>query len=464
VRRRILIAGAAVSLAAALWAPLAAGAGQNVIYNLAGIPQMAGYNGDNIPPLQAKLRGPGGGAVSGDVALIADSDNQRIRQAVPGGVITTIAGTGVAGFSGDGGPATQAQLNIPNDVAVAVQGGYYIADSFNHRVRYVSPTGTITTVAGTGTPGYNGDNQPATSAQLHEPTSVLSVGTGFLIADTGNNRVRFVDASSGQISTVAGNGVAGFSGDGGPATSAELTFPQGLALPNFSQTPNGLFYITDSFNFRVRLVNQDGQISTVAGTGAAPYNGDNKPATQANIAPTDIVATTAGLLIVDSGNQRIRQVSPAGTITTYAGNGTAGYNAGNNAIPATKAELFDPYGISAYAGTNIAVLSDSFNALVRAVQPLNAPKACGKKPFHLIRATSGPDRLKGTKRRDLILGRGGRDRIKGLGGADCLVGGAGRDLISGGPGRDVLSCGAGKDKVRAARLDLVRGSCEGRRR
>jgi hypothetical protein len=241
VRRSTLLAVAATSLLAGVSAPVASSATPNVIYNLAGIPQMAGFNGDNIPPLQAKLRGPAGVAVSGDVALIADTSNQRIRQAVPGGVITTIAGTGVAGFSGDGGPATQGQLNAPNDVAVAVQGGYYIADTGNHRVRYVSAAGTITTVAGTGTPGYNGDNQPATSAELNEPTSVLSVGTGFLIADTGNNRVRFVDASTGQISTVAGTGVPGFSGDGGPATSAELTFPQGLALPIFAQTPNGLF-------------------------------------------------------------------------------------------------------------------------------------------------------------------------------------------------------------------------------
>jgi hypothetical protein len=182
--------------------------------------------------------------------------------------ISTLAGDGTFGFSGDGGPATAAQLNGPIGVAVAADGGILIADYLNSRVRRVSPTGTITTIAGSGTYGFSGDGGPATAAQLTWPSGVAATAGGLLIADPNNERVRRV-SPDGTITTIAGTGTHGFSGDGGPATAAQLALPTGVAA-----TADGGLLIADQNNERVRRVSPDGTITTIAGTGTAGFSGD----------------------------------------------------------------------------------------------------------------------------------------------------------------------------------------------
>jgi hypothetical protein len=211
----------------------------------------AGYNGDNIPATSALLNFPIGIAATPDGGyLIGDNDNNRIRK-VLNGTITTVAGTGAVGAGGDGGQATLAQLSDPSAVSVTSDGGFLIDDLNNNKIRKVSSAGIITTVAGTGAAGYNGDNIPATSAQLNAPTSVTGLSDGgFLVADRLNNRVRRVDPN-GIISTIAGNGTAGFAGDGGPATSSQLNNPLGTAV-----TTAGDFLIVDFGNSRVRVIDQ----------------------------------------------------------------------------------------------------------------------------------------------------------------------------------------------------------------
>jgi sugar lactone lactonase YvrE len=233
--------------------------------------------------------------------------------------ITTVAGRP---DSGDGGAATSALLHLPRDVAVDAAGNVFIADTYNHRIRRVSPTGTMTTVAGNGTSGFSGDGGTATSSQLRFPEGVWVDGSGNLyIADSGNDRVRLVN-TSGIIATVAGNGTAGFSGDGGPATAARLNDPKDMTTD-----AAGNLFIADNENHRIRRVSVAGTISTFAGNGIEGYAGDGGAATSARLNdPTGVAFNTGSgnLYIADTDNNRIRQVSSTGTITTYVGSGTAG--------------------------------------------------------------------------------------------------------------------------------------------
>src|ERR1017187_406178 len=235
------------------------------------------------------------------------------------GVLTRAAGNAKLGYSGDNGPATGAQLSWPYGAAVDSAGYLYIADNGNNRIRKVSPSGTIITVAGDGSNGYSGDGGPATSAQLSGPAGVAVDGSGNLyIADSYNQRIRKV-SPSGIISTLAGGGTNGYSGDGGPATSAEVGGPAGLAVDGA-----GNLYIADSYNQRVRKVSPSGIISTVVGDGTWGDSGDGGPAASAEVGdPIGVAVDGAGsLYIADAGNGRIRKVSPGGIITTVAGNGT----------------------------------------------------------------------------------------------------------------------------------------------
>jgi sugar lactone lactonase YvrE len=258
------------------------------------------------------------------------------------GLITTVAGTGVFGYNGDGRLATTARLAQPNGLEVDASGNLFIVDTANQRIRRVdAATGLITTVAGTGELGYNGDRRPATEAKFYFPMSVAFDAAGNLfISDWGNNRVRRVDAATGLITTVAGTGVAGNNGSEGPATTTRLYGPQGIAFD-----AAGNLFITDSGNHRVRRVNaQTKRMTTVAGgSGGGPYDGDNKPATQARLwSPDDVAVDAAGnLFISDFGNNRIRRVSAqTGLITTVAGTGAYGYN--GEGIAATAARLAQP--------------------------------------------------------------------------------------------------------------------------
>jgi uncharacterized protein (TIGR03437 family) len=312
-----------------------------------------GFSGDNGPATSAQLS-PSGVAVD-SVGNLYIAGNNRIRE-VSGGVITTVAGNGTAGFSGDNGPATSAQLNSPSGVAVDTVGNLYIVDEFNSRVRKVSG-GVITTVAGNGGNGFSGDNGPATSAQLGYPQGVAVDSAGNLyfgeFDNSGNNRIRKV--SGGVITTVAGNGTSGFSGDGGPATSAQLGGPSGVAVDSA-----GNLFIADSGNNRIRKVS-GGVITTVAGHGGLVFLGENGPATGALVSPAGVVVDLTGnLYIADGYYNRIRKVS-GGVITTVAGGGSS---LGDNG-PATSTQL-SPNGVAVDSSGNLYI-ADSNDHRIRKV-------------------------------------------------------------------------------------------------
>lgn len=359
-----------------------------------------GYGGDGGPVTNAKLDSPTGVAVdAAGTIYIADKANNRIRR-VSNGTITTVAGNGTQGYGGDNGPATSAALNWPTGVAVDAAGNLYIIDALNHRIRRVS-NGVITTFAGTGTRGYSGDNGPATSAQLNGPSAIALDASGSLyIADAFNHRLRKV--SNGTITTLAGSGTS--LGDGGPATSARLNLPIGVALDSaealyltdgdrvrrvsngvistvagsdliFGQLltgdgipatsawtgyPTGIaidsadnpYFAVDS---RVRKVS-NGLILTVAGTTGEGSGGDNIPATSADMNPTAVAFDSVdNLYIADRFNDRIRKVSN-GVITTVAGNGAQGFSGDGG--PAIAAQLNRPSGLAVDAEDNLYIAAD----------------------------------------------------------------------------------------------------------
>src|SRR5271157_3160449 len=316
-----------------------------------------GFSGDGGPATSASLYGPWGVAAdSAGNLYIADWQNNRIRK-VTGGTITTVAGNGVFASSGDGGSATGASLGNPQGVAVDSAGNLYIADTCGERIRRVSG-GTITTIAGNGGVGVSGDGGPAISASLNYPSGVALDSAGNLyIADTANYRIRKV--SGGTIATVGGNGVFSYSGDGGPATSGSLNSPMGVALDSA-----GNLYIADSANNRVRKVS-GGTITTVAGSGTLGFAGDGGPATSASLwGPSAVAVDSAGnLYIADYGNNRIRKVT-AGTITTVAGNGYGGYSGDGG--PATSALLYGPEGLALDSAGNLYI-ADTYNNRIRRV-------------------------------------------------------------------------------------------------
>src|SRR5438552_13347400 len=305
-----------------------------------------GFSGDGGPATSAGIRSPGAVYVDGSGNIfIADTYNDRIREVVAAtGNIQTVAGNGTYGFSGDGGPAASAELSSPAGVFVDTAGNIFIADSGNLRIReVVAATGNIQTVAGSGSCCGGGDGGPATSAALGVPLAVFGDGSGdIFFAETdagGRNRIREVVAATGNIQTVAGNGTNGFSGDGGPATSAELDFPIGTFVD-----PSGNIFTVDGN--RVREVDAAaGNIQTVAGNGTFAFSGDGGPATSAGIGPASAYADSAGnIMITDSANSRVREVVAAtGNIQTVAGNGATSFSGDGG--PATRAALIHPHGV-----------------------------------------------------------------------------------------------------------------------
>jgi sugar lactone lactonase YvrE len=325
---------------------------------------MEGFSGDGSQATQALLHLPTAVAVDSTGNLfIADSSNSRIRKVTAGGVISTVAGGGSQGFAGDGGQATSAGLNGPVGVAVDPSGKLFITDFLDQRVRKVTPNGVITTIAGNGTQGYSGDGGPATSAQLNQPWGIAVDGSGSVfIADLVNHCIRKV-APSGVISTVAGDGKPGFSGDGEQSTSAQLKFPAGVAVDNA-----GNLYIADSGNNRVRKVDSAGIIRTVAGTDIAGYSGDGIQAVLAQLnGPTGVAVDAVGnLFVVDHHNSRIRVVTSEGVISTVAGIGTAGFSGdGGSAI---SAQLNGPMAV-ALGKAGILYVADYANSRIRKVAP-----------------------------------------------------------------------------------------------
>jgi uncharacterized protein (TIGR03437 family) len=389
-----------------------------------------GNSGDNGPALSAQLSQPNGIAVDGAGNLyVADEAAHTVRRISAAGIITLYAGTGTPGFSGDGGPATAAQLNAPNGLALDAVGNLYIADKNNNRIRAVSPDGHITTIAGNGFPGFSGDSGAARDATLNGPEGVALDATGNMyIADTQNYRIRRI-AVDGTISTAAGVGNGNVFGDNGNATAAGLVLPTSVAVDRL-----GNLYIADFGNSRIRMVSPAGTISTaagsskgapladlenaisvvlngptgvavdllgniyftegsigtgtglalgdfrvwkvspeivltvLAGTGDASYSGDGAASASAQLDnPTGLALDSAGnLYIADARNQRVRKVTPGGVITTVAGSGIQGFS-GDGGL-ATKAQLNSPQGVAVDPAGYI-VIADTGNSRIRKVAP-----------------------------------------------------------------------------------------------
>jgi hypothetical protein len=339
--------------------------------------------------------------------------------AVHGQVITTIAGVGLNGYSGDGGPATDARISIPGHGVFDKDGNFYFNQRSTHRVRKITPTGIISTFAGIGIAGYNGDNIPATDAKFDNPLGIsIDRHDNIYISDASNHRLRKIDRITGLISTVAGNGSAGFTGNGGQATAASLNLPSSVCVDTF-----GNIYINDYFNYRIRKVNATigiittvagnsnygyssdggladttrinfafgiatdkannlyiadvnnyrirkvdavtGIMSTVAGNGSGIYTGENVPALSEGIHPFDIAFDKNGtLFFADQFNSRIRKIASFGLIVTVAGNGTNGF--GGDGGPATNAKLYNPEGLAIDTCGNLYI-GDGQNNRIRKV-------------------------------------------------------------------------------------------------
>ncbi len=307
-----------------------------------------GYSGDGYKATAAQLHGPWGVAVdaAGNV-YISDKDNHAIRKVTAAGIITTIAGKGKPGYSGDKGPATAALLDHPLGLAIDKTGNIYIADNSNTAVRKINTAGIITTFAGSFSAGYSGDGGLATNAKFKNIRYVACDGAGNVyISDTWNSVIRKVDAA-GNISTVAGNQTQKYTGDGGAATNAGIYFPVGIAVED-----DGTLYIADNHNHVIRKVDKDGIISTVAGNGVKGFSGDNGPATTAQLTnPTSIVVDPTGrLLIAEFAHNIIRQINVPAKVkvmTDAAGSGLTVYpNPSHGAFNVQLPEYKNPTSVS----------------------------------------------------------------------------------------------------------------------
>ena len=303
--------------------------------------------------------------VHDDAIYFSDVGNSRIRRIdLTTGIITTVAGGGTDDL-GDGGPATDATFSShPMRVTGDRAGNLYVTDAHHARIRRIdAAANTIDTVAGCGVEGYSGDGGPAVRAQIASPHgSALDQHGNLYVADLKNDRIRRVDVSTGIITTVAGNGEHGYSGDGGPATKAMLASPIAVTVSDTSD-----LYIADHRNSRIRKVDAStGIITTVAGTGEQGFHGDGGPATQAAIAlPRDVALDADGsLYVADGGNNRIRKVDPDGTIMTIAGTGRAEFSGDGG--PAHKASLSMPYSIALDRDGNLYVV-DTGNYRIRRI-------------------------------------------------------------------------------------------------
>ena len=395
------------------------------ISTVAGIGTLPSFSGDGSAATKANLQFPSGVVVDNQGNLyIADTANRRIRKVNTSGTISTVAGNGLASYSGDLGQATAAQLNGPTGVGVDTSGSIYVADSLNgvvrevlqggtifsigggtlvspqgvavdssgnayiadpqdNRVRKIGADGSFTVFAGNGTPGYSGDGGAATNAELNWPISLAVDRNGNVyIAEFYNYRIRKVGID-GTITTVAGNGIQGYSGDGGPATLASINGSLGIAVDTA-----GNLYIADTNNSRVREVTVDGIIQTIAGTGVPGYTGDGGAAASAQIiSPKGVAVDAMGSVYFVDGTALIRMILPGGVITTIAGNGTQGYS-GDGGV-ATQAQLNAPTGLWLDAAGNVYV-ADTGNNAVRRLQPVGPTSPNVKKTPRRLNLSARP--------------------------------------------------------------------------
>lgn len=333
--------------------------GQN-IYAFAGTGTV-GLSGDGSSAVSANLNTPYRTAIdpAGNV-IISDLFNHRIRKVNPSGIITTIAGT-VPGYNGDGGQATLAEIQAPSGITIDGLGNIYFVDMGNDCVRKINTSGVISTIAGTTTAGFSGDGGAATLSQLNTPFGITCDAIGNIyIADTYNARIRKI-TPSGIINTIAGTSTIGFGGDGGLAVNASLNLPREVAVD-----AAGNIYIADTENHRIRKINTSGIISTIAGTGVSGFSGDGAAATLAQLdTPRGVSVDASGnIYIADSYNHRIRKVNSSGIISTIAGNGNIGNMGDGNS--ANLSELAYPSGVSPDAMGNLFI-SDAANHKVREI-------------------------------------------------------------------------------------------------
>lgn len=328
-----------------------------------------GDSGDGGPARQARLNQPFDLVLDDQGHLFfSDTGNYKIRRVdASTGVITTIAGTGEKGFSGDGGPADEAKLDEPYGLAIDRAGNLYFADRLNLRVRKVdAKSGQISTIAGTGRPESTGDGGPAAVAALVEPNDVDvdPDGRRLFIADVAGHRVRLVELESSIITTFAGTGQPRHDGDGGPASKASLNGPRALRL-----APDGSLWVIERNGHRLCRIDPEGKLSTVAGTGSKGYSGDGGPARSATLnGPKEMaLAPDGSILIVDTENQAIRLIDPAtGLISTLAGSGRIGGRGDGGS--AVAAELDRPHGVAVGASGAIWI-GDTNNHRLRRILP-----------------------------------------------------------------------------------------------
>ena len=328
----------------------------------------SGFSGDGGAAVYAQLAVVNTGAVDNHGNLyVTDGTNNRIRKINAAGIISTIAGTGTYAFSGDGGPATAAELNLPLSIYVDSSGVIFFTDQDNQRIRKISTTGIISTIAGNGVAGFSGDGGQATDAELNTPQCLtLDASGNIYFSDYSNNRIRKI-SPSGIITTYAGSSTSGFSGDGGPASAASISNPFGIAIDRSSN-----LFFADAGNNRVRKVSTSGIITTIAGSATSSFSGDGGPASSCELNGPAFLAVDAGnnLYINDFNNHRIRKIDTTGIISTVAGNGTFGH--GGDGGPATAAQLGGAVGITTNA-TGLIYLVDGENFCIRMVSSCAAP-------------------------------------------------------------------------------------------
>ena len=323
-----------------------------------------GFHGDGEPATEAQFRGPGGIALdSAGNVYVADANNRRVRRIDTTGTVTTIAGTGELGSAGDGGLAVEAQLFVPTDIAFDGSGNLYIAEAAGNRVRKIDTTGRISTIAGTGEKGSEGDGGQAVEAQLNRPLAMTVDEEGnVFIGEYNGYRVRKVDLE-GVITTIAGTGIKGGAGDGGPATAAQFNYISGLEVDAL-----GNVYVSDMNEARIRKISPTGTITTIAGTGVSGHKGNGGPAVAARIeTPGGLALDSAGnLFLTEFWSGRLRKIDSAGIITTIGGIGEQ-LSTGDMGL-AVDAALDRPIRIASDTDGNLYI-SEGYAHRVRILRP-----------------------------------------------------------------------------------------------